>query len=580
LRALLTALLLLGAAIGVRGQDAAAKVTELNLRGHEYFTARQLRRVMTSAPRFLRKKRFHQATLSSDLNAVLAVYEGEGFLDARVVARNIVPSVDGSSVAITVELEEGPRTTITSLTLSGAEQIDAEELFAMMRLQEAAPFRRQRLLTDHARLEALYAERGMITTRIGYEAVVDTIGSARVAYQVTEGPVVKVGEIVVNGLDKTRRHVVLRELRLKPGDRYRRSQLAETQTAIFSTGLFRNVTVSPAPGNRQDSIRALVVTVRERAAGSLDLGVGYGSSERLRAGLALAQTNWLGRSLRVGANVRASRLLRTAEGVFTVPYVLGRHVALDGRLFQQWERNPEAAFRTRKTGTAETFSYQWQNSWVSEVSYTLERVRLRLDAEERYQPAQTSSSLSLALRRDSRDNPLDSRMGSMLRLRADVAGGPLGGASDFNRSTVELLHFRPVWFAIAAIHAQASGIDASGANGRVATYDQFFLGGDRSVRGYGRGEIGADRVGELAFNMQLELRLPVFSHGLVLFHDAGQVWTEAADVDLPGDLRGAHGAGLRYDSRFGMLRLDVALAQRQASTSQRLGVYFGVGQAF
>ena len=168
----------------------------------------------------------------------------------------------------------------------------------------------------------------------------------------------------------------------------------------------------------------------------------------------------------------------------------------------------------------------------------------------------------------------------MLRLRADVAGGPLGGASDFNRSTVELLHFRPVWFAIAAIHAQASGIDASGANGRVATYDQFFLGGDRSVRGYGRGEIGADRVGELAFNMQLELRLPVFSHGLVLFHDAGQVWTEAADVDLPGDLRGAHGAGLRYDSRFGMLRLDVALAQRQASTSQRLGVYFGVGQAF
>ncbi|MDA0337064.1 MAG: BamA/TamA family outer membrane protein, partial [bacterium] len=94
------------------------------------------------------------------------------------------------------------------------------------------------------------------------------------------------------------------------------------------------------------------------------------------------------------------------------------------------------------------------------------------------------------------------------------------------------------------------------------------------------GEIGADRVGELAFNVQLELRLPALGHGLVLFHDAGQVWTKAADVDIPGELRRASGAGVRYNSRFGLLRLDVAVADRSGDAAARFALYFGVGQAF
>lgn len=561
-------------------QESSARVTKLTLLGNEHFSDRELRRVMTSAPGLFSKKRYHEGTLSSDLNAVLAVYEGAGFLDARVLERAVAVSTDGKSVDITVQLEEGPRTRIASLTVTGAQQLDEHALRKIMRLRQGEAFRRQSLLTDRARMEGLYAQQGMISTRIGYEAVVDTIGSARVAFDVTEGPQVRVSDIVVNGLDKTRPHVVMRELKMGRGDLFRRSQLARTQTAVFSTGLFRNITVSPADGAPHDSTRALVVTVRERKAGSLDLGVGYGSSERVRAGLSLAQTNWLGRALRIGANARASRLLRTGEGVFTVPYILGRHVALDGRLFREWERNPEAGFRTLRTGMEETFSYQWRNSWVTEVSHTLERVRLRFDAADLYQPARTASSISLAVRRDSRDNPLDSGAGSLLRARADLAGGPLGGDSDFNRSTVEVLHFRRLWFAVVAVHAQASGIDASGVESRVAKYEQFYLGGDRSVRGYGRGEIGADRVGELAFNLQVEVRLPVFGHGIVLFQDAGQVWTGLADVEIPSDLRRAHGVGLRYNSRFGMLRFDVAVADKRGALGDRLGLYFGVGQAF
>ena len=560
--------------------QAAAKVRSVTLRGNSHFSDRQLRRVMTSAPGWIARKSFHEGTISSDLNAVLAVYEAEGFLKAKVVSRDVVVAGDGVDVDLIIDLEEGPRTLVTRVLIHGAQQLPETALHAAMGLRQGEPFRRQVLLTDRARLDGLYAEGGLIATVIGYEALVDTVGSAHITYHITEGPPVRVSDIVVAGLDKTKPHVVLREVKIAVGDLFQRSRLEKTQTAVFSTGLFRSVTVGPASGAAEDSARALLVTVRERRAGSLDVGFGYGSSERLRAGLSLAQTNWMSRALRIGANARASRLVRTIEGVFTVPYIGGRHVALDGRLFHEWERNQEAAFRTQGTGMEETLSYQWRNSWVSEMSHTLERVRLRSDGADIYQPARTASSVSLGLRRDSRDNPLDTRAGSMLRARADVAGGLLGGSSDFNRSTVEVLHFRPVWFAVIALHAQASAIEASGAASRVAKYEQFYLGGDHSVRGYGRGEIGADRVGELAFNAQLELRVPVLGHSLVLFHDAGQVWQEAVDVDIPADLRRATGAGVRYVSRFGMLRLDVAVADKPGNLGDRLGLYFGVGQSF
>lgn len=577
---LLLSLLSLLLSAPLLAQTPQARVHRLELRGNDFFSDRQLHRIMTSSPRWYGKKRYHEGTLNSDINAVLAAYEAQGFLDARVTERQIDISEDGRSVDVRIHLAEGPRTHITGVTVRGAARVPEAELRDIMKSRPGAPFRRQQLLADRGRLEATYAERGMIATRIGYEAVVDSAGSVRVEYLIDEGAPVRVDSVSLEGLDKTHPDVVRRELKLQPGDLIRRSLLAQTQTAIFSTGLFRSVTVSPAPGVPTDTLRVVVVRVRERLAGNLDLGVGYGSSERFRAGVKLAQTNWLGRGLRVGANARASRLLRTGEGVFTVPFLFGHRVALDGRMFHEWERNPEAGFRTQTTGTEETFSYQWRNRWVTDVSYSLRRIRLRFDEAGLYQPARTTSSVSLGMRRDSRDNPIDSRAGTMIRVRADLAGGVLGGDGQFYRSTVELLHFRPVWFAVAGVHAVAGGIDAASESGRVDTYDQFFLGGDRSVRGYGRGEIGADRIGELAFNMQLELRLPVWRHGLVLFHDAGQVWTGATDVDIPGDLRRANGAGLRINTRFGLLRVDLAIADKSGSFGDRLGFYLGVGQAF
>ncbi len=84
---------------------------------------------------------------------------------------------------------------------------------------------------------------------------------------------------------------------------------------------------------------------------------------------------------------------------------------------------------------------------------------------------------------------------------------------------------------------------------------------------------------EIALSGQFEMRLPLGGHGLVLFQDAGQVWTGLPDIAV-ADLWRASGVGLRYNSRFGMIRVDAAVARALGSVTDNLSLYFGVGQAF
>lgn len=574
-----TALLILAMSASLPAAERPPKVRTLEVEGCEVLSERHVKSVMRSRPGLFGKPEYRPRKLASDLEAVLAEYEAEGYLEARILDRQVAITEDGEAADIRIVVEEGAQTVLGSISIAGTERTTRDEVYSLLRVTEGKPFRQRYLLRDRARVQRLYAERGMIDTYIGYRAVVDSPTVASVSYSVTEGPPVRVGDIAIEGLGKTRPHIVRRELKLWSGDLYRQSALERSQTSVFSTGLFRSVLVEPAARAEGDSTsRDLRVAVRERQTGSLDAGVGYGTSERFRAALSLSQTNWLGRALRIGASARVSRLVRRGEVAFTNPRLLSNPLTLDWRGYYEWERNPGAGFRTQRVGTEPVLSYALRNRWVGVVAYRLEEVELFQEDILLTEPARTTSLVGVGTRRDSRDNPLDARQGHLVRARLEYAGGLLGGDNDFRRVTTDLSIFRPQGRAVLAAHVQASHIAARD-TAEVVEYERFYLGGDRSVRGYGRGEIGAERIGHVALSSQLEVRLPLGTHVWALFLDSGQVWEAIGDAEL-GDLELGYGTGLRYGSRFGLLRLDVALSGRDGDLADRLYFYFGVGQAF
>lgn len=113
----------------------------------------------------------------------------------------------------------------------------------------------------------------------------------------------------------------------------------------------------------------------------------------------------------------------------------------------------------------------------------------------------------------------------------------------------------------------------------------FFSGGGTSVRGYdyqSRGILaGGNFSGGLSMvTLNAELRAKITeSIGVTAFFDAGTVGGEAWPTGTDSWHRGV-GLGLRYQTGFGPIRLDIARGLDRVAGDPEVGIYIGLGQAF
>ena len=113
----------------------------------------------------------------------------------------------------------------------------------------------------------------------------------------------------------------------------------------------------------------------------------------------------------------------------------------------------------------------------------------------------------------------------------------------------------------------------------------FFAGGGGSVRGYGYRTIGVPVGPEVIGGRSLieasaELRARVTkSIGVVGFVDAGYVGAESFP-DFDEELKVGVGAGLRYQTGLGPIRLDLAAPLNPGPDDPSIAFYVGIGQAF
>lgn len=551
-----------------------------------------------------------KAEFLKDLVRVHVLYQRYGYFDARLASYEVAPKGDGVRVVLTVS--EGEPTTVDSLRVEGVEGVanlpPADRLRRELPLREGEVFNERDLFASRDSLEALLKNRGYAFGRVLLEyRIRKEARSATVTYTAAPGDVFHIGDVTLEGYREDP-ELVRRQLRFARGDRYDRQRILESQRRIYELGLFRRVDIEPQLASVREDTVDVRVSVSPAPTHVVRVGVGYGTEDLFRARASWLDRNLFGQSRQLEVRGQYSRLEREAAVTYRQPYVFHPDLDFASSAFLRFETEPN--YTVERLGATSRLGYRISRRLQSRVAVTAERddfsdfdtgVLIPELGRDFINPSRLVT-LDLDVAYDGTDSLFRPSRGFRANAGYQI-GLPVASADyAYHRVTIEVSRYfevREGWVVAARALPGAiflySGDPADGGEARVPLFKRLFAGGATSVRGYERRQLGPkddpeafgqDRDpepvgGRGLFETNVELRFPIRGNWRgAAFVDAGNVWRDPGDIDL-GDLEYSPGAGVRYTTPVGPVRIDVA---RRMSNDEpflpRWVFHISIGNAF
>lgn len=569
----------------------------IEFRGNAAFSTSELKSGMAlREPGWFTTPVFREELLGKDIDNLRDRYLEEGWLSATI-RKKVTRSEDGRRADVVLEITEGTRTTAGTVTFEGNTAFTSGELLRTVSLKPGGPFNDRVVDDDRYRILSAYSNKGYLYTRVDADKTPRN-GAVDVRYRIAEDKPVSVGRIILRGNERTKDHVILRELAVQPGEAYDYAALLTSQQRIYRLGYFSLAKFDPVRPSEREYVKDMLFTVEERPAGYGEFTVGYGDLDRLRGAAEAGYRNLWGSAEYSSIRYEESDILKRAIFNYKKPWFLARR--LDAAFSLVWSDakhlnsdNREIYYQTRKT-TA-TFGVEKAfERFKPSLTYQFENVvNYNVKSEAQVTPEDSGrvlvSSLSPALIWDLRDDVFNPHKGVLFGVVLKEATRVLWSEADFSKLTVQGSVFLPAGSTVLALSARAGWSWPYSNTKETPIHERFYVGGSTTVRGYLQDSIGPsdkDAAGTLIpkggqsmsiFNAEYRIN-PGEGLGFVLFVDAGNAWPNQS-VDL-NDLRASYGAGIRYGTPIGPLRIDYGQKIHKRTDENPGELHFNIGNTF
>jgi len=559
-------------------------------RGNKGLTDAQLKDAMETKERqyFILRGKVQRQRLDADIDRIIAVYNDNGYIQARVESTDVAIDRERARATITIVVVEGPQFKVGEVQITGVSLLPEREILRQIKFKSGDVFSVSKVRDSVQGILNLYSTIGRASADVNPKRDQPPgTNVINVTFEITEGPEVYVERINITGNVRSEDKILRRELPLHEGDLYTLQNKERARQRLVNLGYFENVTVTTQPGSDKTKI-VVNVDVVERATGIFSIGGGYSSVDSLVGTIDLAQRNFLGRGWEVAIRIRAGA--RTQQGTigFTEPWLFDRPLSAGFDIYKSVRDYTDYKYDT--TGLNLRLSHPFEEYWRWLLGYRLSRddvssISAFASPEILAQEGITvTSALSGSLTRDSRDVIAAPTKGAQTVLTLDFAG--LGGDAKFIKATALQTYFKSIWFDhIIGMRAEG-GYGFGWANEPLPLFERFFLGGPNSIRSFKyHGLSPKDDTGfktggtsEVLGNVEYIVPLP-FAFRVVAFFDIGQVFGFGTPFDIT-DLRKAAGGGIRWQSPFGPIRVDYGFnLDRRAG--EAIGQFqFSVGSPF
>lgn len=356
------------------------KVHKIYITGNKVLSSNQIQRAMKKTNEknklvnLFRQKKFVEQDYQDDLNRIIEKYNEKGYRDAIIVSDSVVP-YNEKLVDVYITVDEGKRYYIKDINWVGNTVYPNAILNNVLGMQPGDVYNQKymnkRLSTDDDAVNSLYMDNGYLFFQL-VPIEKDIEGdSISLEMRIMEGPQARINNVVINGNDRLYEKVVRRELRVKPGELFSKSDLMRSLREIAQTGHFNPENLMPdIQPNEENGTVDVILNLESKANDQIEFSMGWGQTGIIGK-LSLKFTNFSIKNLFHPSSYRG--IIPQGEGqTFTIS------AQTNARYYQAYSlsfldpwfggKRPNSlqvsAYYSRQTGVNSSYyNSQWQNAY-------------------------------------------------------------------------------------------------------------------------------------------------------------------------------------------------------------------------
>jgi outer membrane protein insertion porin family len=588
-------------------EGGPSKIKEIRITGNQNFSEGTLKDQFNLdvggwLSWYTKSDRYSRTKLNADLEALRSYYLSRGFLEFRIDSTQVAISPDKQDISVAINVTEGERFVVSGVKLEGNYLGKEDEFKALVKIGLGQPYNAETVAETNKAFTDYFGKFGFAFARVDARPEIDRLTN-RVTFVLIAEPSRRayVRRINVAGNNRTRDEVVRREFRQLESAWYDGDKIKLSRDRIDRLGFFTEVNIEtqevPATTDQVD----LTVNVIEKPTGSVSLGAGFSSTEKVALSFGIRQENAFGSGNYLATEVNTSRYNRTIVISTTDPYFTPEGISRTIDIFHRTTRpylGDLNAYSLVNSGAGMRFGVPFSEIDTVYFGANLEQTSIRPGnnlpnayVEYMQQFGYTSNSLPFTIgwARDGRDSALVPTRGILQRFNSDLSAS---GDARYVRTNYQIQQYTPLTKKYTLALNADLGWGQGLSNRPYPLFKNYFVGGLGSVRGFQQSTLGpSDSTNSLYLGgpkkivLNAELMAPFPGAGndrtlrLFAFTDVGRAFGENEKINL-NELRSSIGVGLSWISPMGPLRFSYALPMKRQVADKIQRLQFQIGTSF
>ena len=588
-------------------EGGPSKIKEIRITGNQNFSEDTLKDQFNLdvggwLSWYTKSDRYSRTKLNADLETLRSYYLSRGFLEFRIDSTQVAISPDKQDISIAINVTEGERFVVSGVKLEGNYLGKEDEFKALVKIGLGQPFNAETVAETNKAFTDYFGKFGFAFARVDARPEIDRLTN-RVNFVLIAEPSRRayVRRINVAGNNRTRDEVVRREFRQLESAWYDGDKIKLSRDRVDRLGFFTEVNIDtqevPATTDQVD----LTINVVEKPTGSVSLGAGFSSTEKVALSFGIRQENAFGSGNYLATEINTSRYNRTVVVSTTDPYFTPEGISRTIDVFHRTTRpylGDLNAYSLVSSGAGMRFGVPFSEIDTVYFGANLEQTSIRpgnnlpnayVEYMQQFGYTSTSLPFTIGWSRDGRDSALVPTRGILQRFNSDLSAS---GDARYVRTNYQIQQYTPLTKKYTLALNADLGWGQGLSNRPYPLFKNYFVGGLGSVRGFQQSTLGpSDSTNSLFLGgpkkivMNAELMAPFPGAGndrtlrLFAFTDVGRAFGENEKINL-SELRSSIGVGLSWISPMGPLRFSYALPMKRQVTDKIQRLQFQIGTSF